>query len=91
MLVVDVTDFANHLADDFRIVDRGRGGNLAGHHRHARGDQRLAGDAAIGVLGEQGIENTIGNLVGEFVGVSHADRLASEQELALRHWINLLS
>ena len=85
VLVVDIADFANHLADNFRIVDRRGGRDLACHYRHARSDQRLTSDAAEGVFGKQGIENTIGNLVGEFVGVSHADRLACEQELALGH------
>ena len=72
-LVVGVADVANRLADDFLIVDRGLGGDFAGHDGNARGDQRFAGHAAHGVLGEQGVENAVGNLIGQFVGMAHAD------------------
>ena len=82
-VVVGVAHVANHLADDVGIMDHRLGGDFARHHRHARGHQRLAGHAAVGVLGEQGVKNAVGNLVGKLVRVSHADRFAGEQELCL--------
>ena len=76
---VGVTDVANHLADDLLHVDVGLRSDLAGDDDHAGGDHRLAGDAAVGVLGEEGVEHAIGNLVGQLIGMPHADCFASEE------------
>ena len=84
-MVVDVADLADDVADDLGIVDRGLGGDFAGHDGDARGDHRFAGHAAVGVLGEQGVEDAVGDLVGQFVGMAHADRFAGEEKLALCH------
>ena len=84
-LVVGVADVADHLADHVGIVDHGLGGDFAGHDGDARGDHRLAGHAAVGVFGEQGVEDAVGDLVGQLVGMAHADRFAGEQKLALCH------
>ena len=41
------------------------------------------------VLSDQGVENAVGNLIGQFVGMPHADRFAGEQEFAGGHeWIS---
>ena len=39
----------------------------------------------VGVLGEEGVENAVGNLVGQLVGMAHADRFAGEQKFAGCH------
>jgi len=78
-------DLADHLAHDLGIVDRRLAGDFAGDDGDARGDHRLAGHAAIGVFGKQGVEDAVRNLVGQLIGVSHADRFAGKQKLALRH------
>src|SRR5262249_59530944 len=44
-----------------------------------RRDQRFAGDAADRVLGEDRVENGIGNLIGDFVRMSFGDRLGREK------------
>ena len=77
-LVVGVAHLANDLADDVGIVDHGLGGDFAGDDGDARGDHRLARHAAVGVLGEQGVEDAVGDLVGQLVGMAHADRFAGE-------------
>ena len=41
-----------------------------------------------GILGEQGVEDAVGDLVGQLVGMAHADRFAGEQKLALCHGIS---
>ena len=46
-------------------------------------DQRLAGDAALGVARHHGVEDRVGDLVADLVGVTLGDRLGREQVLAL--------
>ncbi len=65
---------AHGLSRDLRVVDVGLGGDLARDHDQAGGHQGLAGDAAVGVLGQDGVEDGIGNLVGDLVGMAFGDR-----------------
>ena len=58
------------LAGDFFVIDLGLGGDFAGHAAEVGGDQRLAGDAAHGVLSEEGVQNAIGDLIGELIRVT---------------------
>src|SRR5208337_4400942 len=60
-------------------------GDFTGDDGDARGNHGFAGHAAVWVLGEQRVEDAIGDLVGQLVGVAHADRLAGKQEFALCH------
>ena len=46
-------------AHDFLEVDVGAGRDLAGDDREAGGDERLAGDAAGRILGQDGVENGV--------------------------------
>jgi len=68
----------DHLADDLLHVDRRFGSDFAGDHDQAGRDHCLARHAAVRVLGEQGVEDAVGNLVGQLVGMAHADRFAGE-------------
>ena len=51
------------------------GRDLAGDDDEARRDQRLAGDAPLGVVGEDGVEDGVRDLVGDLVRVALGDRL----------------
>src|SRR5439155_27319272 len=82
-LAAVVADLVDRAADDFLKVDVRARRDLAGDHREAGGDQRFAGDAADRVLGEDGVENGIGDLIGDFVRVSFGDRLGREKMPAL--------
>jgi len=75
---VGVADFSDGIACELGDIDDGLGGNLAGDERHAGGNKGFAGDAAVGVLGQHGIQNGIGDLVGDFVRMAHGDRFAGE-------------
>ena len=78
-----VADVLDGLPDDRRKVGVRRGGDLAGDEREPGGDQGLAGHAAHGVLGDQRVEDGVGDLVGDLVGVSLGDGLRSEQMTAV--------
>jgi hypothetical protein len=74
-----VADLADGAADDIRDVDIGGGGHLAGDHDQAGRHEGLAGDAGVGVLGQHGVEDGVGDLVAHLVRVAHGDRLGGKQ------------
>jgi len=47
-------------------------------------DQRLAGDAPVGVLGQHGVQDPVGDLVGHLVRVALRDGLGGEEVLVVR-------
>ena len=78
-LAAVVADLVDRRADDLLEVDVGARRDFAGDDSEAGRDERLAGDAADGILGEDGVENRIGNLIGDLVGVSFGDRFRRKQ------------
>jgi len=84
-LVVGVADVADHVAHHLLVVDRAPRGDLAGDDGQPRGDHRFARHAAAGILSEEGVEHTVGDLVGQLVRMPHAHRLAGEEVPALCH------
>ena len=70
-------------ARHFLEVDDGVGGDFAGHHDQAGRHQRFAGDAALRILGQDGVEDRIGNLIGNLVGMPFGDRLRRKQMAAV--------
>jgi hypothetical protein len=72
---VVVADALDGVLGDLAVVDVRLGGDLAGDDDEAGGHQRLAGDAGMLVDGQDGVEDGIGNLVGDLVGMAFADRL----------------
>ncbi len=80
---VGVADVADRLARDLLDVDVGLGRDLAGDDDQAGVDERLARDAAVRFVGEDGVEHAVGDLVGDLVGMALRDRLGGEQELVV--------
>ena len=78
-----VADLAHALAHEARDVDVRVGRDLPGDDDEAGRDQRLAGDAALGIVGENGVENGVGNLVGHLVRMTLGDRLGGEGKGAI--------
>jgi hypothetical protein len=68
------------FADDGFHVDPGAGGDFAGHDHHAGLDQGFAGDPALGIRGQDGVEHRVGNLVRDLVGVTFGDRFRGKRE-----------
>ena len=80
-----VADLADLLADEPRDVDVGLGRDLARDDDETGGDERLAGDAPLRVVREDGVEDRVRDLVGHLVGMALGHRLGGEEECALSH------
>ena len=78
---VVVADLGDGLANDRRHVDIAVGRDLARDERHARGHERFARHARTRVLCKQSIENGVGNLVCDLVGMAGGHGLAGEGEI----------
>ena len=61
------------------LVHDPRAANFAGEHDAVGRRHRLAGDARFGVLGEEQVDDGIGNLVGDLVGMAFGNGFGSEQ------------
>ena len=61
-------------ADDGGEIDVGFGGDFAGDEGEASSQQCFAGDAAAGVFGQAGVEDSVGNLVSDLIGVAFGHR-----------------
>ena len=82
LVVADIVD--RHAGEMRQQVGRDGVGpaGLAGEHHAVGGDQRLAGDARIGVGGEEGVQHRVAEPVGDLVGMALRDGLGGEQEFA---------
>ena len=78
IVVVDVADLANALARDPLDVELRLGGDFTADDADVRLDVGLARHAAHLVLRNAGVEDRVGNRVGDLVGMSFADRLRRE-------------
>ena len=74
-----VADLEHAVAGDAGDVDVRLGGDLATDEHHARGDEGLAGDPALRVVGQQRVEDAVADLVGDLVRVSLGDGLGREE------------
>src|ERR671918_2522845 len=66
---VRISDIDDRVADDLRDVDVLGRRDLTGDHDETGRDERLAGDAAVGIHRQDGVEYRVGDLVGELVGM----------------------
>ena len=74
-----VADLQHAVAGDAGDVDVRLGGDLTADEHHARGDERLAGDPALRVVGQQGVEDAVADLVGNLVRVTLGHGLGREE------------
>ncbi len=75
---VVVADGGDGAADDGLEIDVGLGGDFTGDDDQAGGGESFAGDAAGGVFGQAGVKDSVGNLVGDLIGMAFGDRFRSE-------------
>ena len=70
-----VPDFPYRVAHDFFVVEHGFRSYFTRDYNTVALDERFAGDAAELILFEACVENAVGNIIGNFVGVTFAHRL----------------
>ena len=73
------------VPDDVAHLDVCIGRDLADDEGEPRGDRRLAGHPAERVFRHDGVEDRVGNLVRDLVGVAFGDRLGGEEMRAALH------
>jgi hypothetical protein len=80
-----VADLADRLAGDLGEVEVRLGADLAGDHHQVGVDERLAGDPGLLALtvGHHGVEDAVGDLVANLVGMTLGYGLGREEVLAL--------
>src|SRR5580704_3850642 len=76
-----VANVANDFAGEIGEIDVSRGGNFAVDYYEARGDQGFAGYAAHGIVFHDGVEDGVGNLVSDFVGMALGYRFRGKEKL----------
>ncbi|EAU68690.1 hypothetical protein STIAU_6032 [Stigmatella aurantiaca DW4/3-1] len=81
---VGVADAADGPTDDLGDIDVAVRGHLARDDGESGLDQGLHGDARLRILGDDGIQHTIGDLIGDLVRVAFSDGFGREQEVG-RH------
>src|SRR5207302_10855526 len=74
-----VADTAHGVAYQPGDVDVPDGGDLPRHHDEPGGEERLAGDPPVGVVGQDGVQHGIGDLVRHLVGMALGHRLGGER------------
>ena len=79
--VIHVAHASNHVSDNLLVFNLSRCGDLTGDHRQIFPHERLTGHPTCGVLLKTGIEDTIGDLIGQFIGMPRAHRLTGKQTL----------
>src|SRR5699024_813989 len=74
-----IADGTDDLAGDAGDIDVAGGGDLAHNMDKAGGTGGLAGDAGAGVLRKNGVEDGVGNLVADFIGMPLGDGFGREK------------
>jgi hypothetical protein len=67
---IGVADLRNHSSHQLGNVHVSRSGDFTGNNADTGGDQGFAGYATVRVIRQHGIENSIGNLISDFVRVA---------------------
>ena len=73
-------------ADDLLVVEDGFGGDFTEDHDHTGLEAGLAGDLGVGISGEAGVEDGVGDLIGHLVGVTLSDVFRREENLTNGHF-----
>jgi hypothetical protein len=70
-----VTNIFDGIANDLLVIERGLGGDLAKNHDHTSFSGSFTGNFGQRVAAKAGIENSIGDLISDFVWVTFSYRL----------------
>jgi len=80
---VVVSDRLDCAANDLLKIYVSLGGDFAGDDNEAGGGKSFASDAAGGIVCEASVEDCIGDLIGDFIGVTFSDGFRCEQITSL--------
>lgn len=80
---VIIADVLDGVTDDLLVVELGLGGDLTEDHDHTGLGGSLASNLGEGILPEASIEDSVGNLISDLVGVALTDGLGGEEERTL--------
>lgn len=80
---VVVTDILDGIANDLLVIELGLGGDFTEDHDHTGLGSGLTSDLGQRVLSQASIEDSIGDLISDLVGVTLTDGLGGEEEAAL--------
>ena len=80
IVVVDIADVANGGPHDLLVVQFRLGGDLARDDHHVGFHHRLAGDAALRVLLQAGVEHAVGDQIGHLVRMALAHGFGGENK-----------
>src|SRR5699024_5642670 len=75
-----VADLAGHVAHDRGDVGVAAGADLPGDVDETRGDHGLHGDPGTAVLAQQVVEDRVGDLVADLVGMPFGDRFGRDRK-----------
>ncbi len=79
VLAFGVPDAADHVTCDLLHVEVGFALHLTGQHHLPGGDQGFAGHLAVGIEGQEMVDERVADLVGHLVGVAFADAFGGEE------------
>ena len=77
-----VADAADGVADRALDVEVGVRGDFADNHAEALGDGGLASHARVGILREHAVQDRVGDLVADLVGMTFSDRFGGQKKRA---------
>ena len=78
---MSITDRADGGANELIVIQFRAGGDFSCDDDEIGLNQGFAGDAAVRVLGEAGIEDCIGDAVADLIGMAFADRLRRKDKV----------
>ena len=81
---IAIAHILDDLADDVGNLDVGFGGDLARDEGDPGGQNRLAGHAAMSVLHDNGVQNSVGDLIRDFIRMAFGHRFGGKQ-LVISH------
>ena len=84
-----IADLLHHLAGQLGDIHIAGGGDFPHDVDQAGGRRGLAGHPGLGVLGDDGVQHRVGNLVADFVGMSLSNGFGCKESLC--HNVFLLS
>src|SRR5512140_1009883 len=88
VIVIGVADLANGLAGDRAEVQIGFGGDFAADDDQVAFGVGLASNAAVGILGQAGVQHGVRDGIADFVRVAFADGLG-RKDVVFAHGIDV--